>query len=197
MLKDKEKLKQYQKEYSLKNKEKLQKYRKEYSEVNKENIFLAKKKYREENKELVAIKKQEYAKQHKDQLTLYRKNYRLTNLEKERKQARERKRLRYQTDTNFKIRHNLRTRIWSALNGLKKSNKLSVFLGCTLDEFKTYLSTKFTDGMSWENYGQWHIDHIIPCAKFDLSEEVSQRECFHYTNLQPLWAIDNLRKGDK
>ena len=100
-------------------------------------------------------------------------------------------------DISLRITRNLRRRVNHALKRNSKSASTLSLLGCSIDTLKTYLSTKFTDGMSWENYGQWHVDHIIPCAKFDLSEEVSQRECFHYTNLQPLWAIDNLRKGDK
>ena len=70
---------------------------------------------------------------------------------------------------------------------------------------KQYLEKQFTKGMSWDNYGNpngdhtscWHIDHIKPCASFDLTQEDQQKECFHYTNLQPLWAIDNLKKGGK
>jgi len=60
---------------------------------------------------------------------------------------------------------------------------------------KNYLTLKFTDGMSWENHGKWHIDHIKPCCSFDLTKPEEQQKCFHYTNLQPLWAKDNLRKG--
>lgn len=62
-------------------------------------------------------------------------------------------------------------------------------------QLKKHLEIKFTKGMSWENYGKWHVDHIKPCAKFDLTKESEQRKCFHYTNLQPLWAIDNFKKG--
>jgi hypothetical protein len=51
--------------------------------------------------------------------------------------------------------------------------------------------------MNWENQGEWHIDHILPCASFDLTKEEEQRKCFHYTNLQPLWAKDNMIKGSK
>lgn len=67
-------------------------------------------------------------------------------------------------------------------------------LGCELPYLKNYLQLKFTNGMTWENYGKWHVDHIKPCAAFDLSKQKEQKECFHYTNLQPLWAQDNLKK---
>ena len=66
-------------------------------------------------------------------------------------------------------------------------------------ELVTYIEKLFVDGMSWDNYGPtgWHIDHIKPCASFDLTNQDEQRQCFHYTNLQPLWAADNIRKGAK
>ena len=91
-----------------------------------------------------------------------------------------------------------RSRTYLALKkGFYKSNKTINFLGCSPTFLKTYIESQFKDGMSWGNYGQWHIDHIKPCASFDLSKPEEQRKCFHYTNLQPLWAKDNLSKGDK
>jgi hypothetical protein len=100
---------------------------------------------------------------------------------------------------NSKISANLRIRVYKALKQNNKSLKTLELLGCTIEFFKEYLESKFLFGMSWENYGVygWHIDHIKPCASFDLSDPKQQQECFHYTNLQPLWAIDNLKKGKK
>ena len=68
-------------------------------------------------------------------------------------------------------------------------------VGCTVQELRDHLESKFTDGMSWENHGEWHVDHIKPCASYALADEAQQKECFHYTNLQPLWANDNMSKG--
>lgn len=59
-----------------------------------------------------------------------------------------------------------------------------------------YIEAKFEIGMTWDNFGAWHVDHIIPCVAFDLTTESGQLECFNYSNLQPLWAVDNLSKGD-
>lgn len=100
-------------------------------------------------------------------------------------------------DVNFRITKNLRGRIYVALKRGVKSDPTMKLLGCTIDEFKAYFESLFTEGMSWGQYmeGGIHIDHIIPCAKFDLTDPEQQRKCFHYTNLQPLWAVDNLRKG--
>lgn len=102
-------------------------------------------------------------------------------------------------DVNFKITKNLRGRVYVALKRGVKSAGTMELLGCTIDFFKTYFESLFTEGMNWEKYmeGGIHIDHIIPCSKFDLTKEEEQRKCFHYTNLQPLWALDNLIKGTK
>lgn len=104
---------------------------------------------------------------------------------------------RRKTDINYQIKSNLRTRLSLAVQGKNKSAATLELLGCTIDRLKNHLEYHFTDGMNWGNYGKWHVDHIIPCASFDLSDPEEQKKCFHYTNLQPLWGIDNIRKGGK
>ena len=81
----------------------------------------------------------------------------------------------------------------------RSKNKTSFQLGCTIPELKFYLEGKFQDGMSWSNwtYNGWHLDHIIPLSFFNLSKEDEFKKACHYTNLQPLWAKDNIRKSDK
>ena len=73
------------------------------------------------------------------------------------------------------------------------------YLGCAINELKEHLKSMFVEGMTWENHAQdgWHIDHIKPCYTFDLRDPKQQKECFHYTNLQPLWWYDNLKKNRK
>ena len=78
-----------------------------------------------------------------------------------------------------------------------KTGRTKELLGCTIDELLLHLESQFTDGMSWDNRHLWQIDHIRPCASFDLTDPEQQKECFHYTNLQPLWAKDNLSKSDR
>jgi hypothetical protein len=84
-----------------------------------------------------------------------------------------------------------------ALHKAKKSESTIELTGCTIDELRVHLSSLFLPGMTWDNYGKygWHIDHVKPCAAFDLTDPEQQKECFNYTNLQPLWAVDNLKKG--
>lgn len=91
---------------------------------------------------------------------------------------------------------NLRTRLHNALRGNEKSGNTISLLGCSIIALKEYLTNRFKNGMNWDNYGEWHIDHIVPCAKFDLRHPEEQKKCFHYTNLQPLWALDNILKSD-
>lgn len=108
---------------------------------------------------------------------------------------------RYANDENYRISIYLGNRVRDILSryNVNKQNKTIELLGCNLDYFVKYIEKQFTDRMSWKNHGPdtWHIDHIKPCASFDLSKEEEQKKCFHYTNLQPLWAKDNLKKGAK
>lgn len=105
---------------------------------------------------------------------------------------------RRQTDSNFRIRLNIRSRINQVLRGKIKSGKTLSLLGCTIPKLKLHLEQKFRPGMTWENYGPvWHADHIRPCASFDLTDPEQQKLCFHYSNLQPLFAEENLLKGAK
>lgn len=79
----------------------------------------------------------------------------------------------------------------------QKKGKTMELTGCSKQELLDYLESKFSEGMTWENYGKWHIDHIRPCVSFNLEDSEEQKKCFHWTNLQPLWAVDNIRKGGK
>lgn len=93
----------------------------------------------------------------------------------------------------------LRTRIASVLRRkrLRKCNTTVLLLGIDLDGLRRHIESLFLPGMTWENRRLWHIDHIRPCASFDLTDPVQQHQCFHYSNLQPLWWKDNLSKADK
>ena len=102
---------------------------------------------------------------------------------------------RYRNDPVVAITGRLRCRINQVLRGQNKSASTAELTGCTWKELIHHIEKQFTDGMSWDNRHLWHVDHILPCASFDLSKPEEQRKCFHYTNLQPLWAKDNMRKG--
>jgi hypothetical protein len=105
---------------------------------------------------------------------------------------------RRKTDITFRLRAllNNRTRI-AITSNLKQSSTIKL-LGCTILQARKYIESQFKPGMNWSNHSLtgWHIDHKLPCAAFDLTKESEQRKCFHYTNLQPLWAHENLSKSD-
>jgi hypothetical protein len=152
----------------------------------KNNYKDSRKKWADKNKEKDLAYKKKYRDKHKAEALLYAKTKRRVNPE-------------------YKITGNLRHRIWLSLKGGQKSDSTTRLLGCSIEYLKKHLESKWLDGMSWDNYGiyrvggqaTWHIDHIRPCASFDLTDPEQQKQCFHYTNLQPLWAKDNLFKHDK
>lgn len=100
-------------------------------------------------------------------------------------------------DPRFRLTVNLRSRLNVALKRKVKSAHTMELIGCTIDELWNHLESQFQPGMTRDNYGKWHVDHIKLLASFDLTDHEQQRHAFHYTNLQPLWAIDNLRKNKK
>ena len=127
----------------------------------------------------------------------YAKTYAKENKGKIRETKRIYTKKRRLENKNFQFSSNLRSRIYSALKGNYKSLSTMFLIGCDIDYLMYHIQEQFTEGMSWDNYGDWHVDHIKPCAKFDLSKPEEQHKCFNYTNLQPLWALDNILKGDK
>ena len=106
---------------------------------------------------------------------------------------------KYNKTTQARLRLALRGRLRAALNGTLKTGSAVSDLGCTINELKAHLEAQFVQGMTWDNwaYDGWHIDHIKPLASFDLTDREQFLQACHYTNLQPLWAEENLSKGAK
>lgn len=187
------------KEWSFKNKEFFKKY---YSK-NKKKIIKYQKKWKLKNKEHVKKYTKEYYLKNKERKRIQNKQWKLKNKEygkqwalKNKKKLREQERNRRKNNVNHRLAKNYRTAL---CNSLKKNKKLrSVqYLGCTIPEFWKFLEKKFLLGMTKENYGKWHLDHIKPCSSFNQLDPKQRKICWHYTNFQPLWAIDNLKKGSK
>lgn len=122
------------------------------------------------------------------------KAYREANRDKIREQNRINQRKWKEKPVNRAV-HCLRSRLVDCITKGTKSAGTMELLGCSAEEFQKHISSQFTKGMSWDNYGDWHIDHIRPVASFDMTDPKQQRECFHWTNLQPLWAMDNWKKS--
>jgi len=168
-------------------KEYLKQYRKNYYKIHK--VELNKKK---------SIWNKQYREQNKDKILLYMKDYYFKNKEKLDKYKTDYHRNRRRNDINYRLKQNLRKRIWDVLKNNIKSEATMKLIGCSIDQLKQHLELKFKKGMKWLNYGKqgWEIDHIKPCSSFDLSKPEEQKICFHYTNLQPLWAEENSSKRD-
>lgn len=201
---NKEKIAQYSKEYNSKNKER----RKEYKIKNKEKIKSQSKIYYQQNKDKYnqyTDRKKEYNKRYyslnKDKIKITEKNRYIKNKTKIIQQKNEYVKNRKQKDHIFKFRVCVRDSISKSFKRgkclFKKNAKTETILGCTIEEFRLYIESKFTEGMSFENHGKngWHLDHIIPVSIAQTEEEVIKLN--HYTNFQPLWAEDNLRKSNK
>jgi hypothetical protein len=136
---------------------------------------------------------------------LYRErvlNYNRTYYKTETAKAKRRNYLnnKRKNNLNFRIKNCLSNRIRKFINTTKIAGKSTIeLLGCDINSFKKYIESKFKPDMNWSNYGKfgWHLDHIKPCAFFDLTDPLQQKICFHYSNIQPLWWYENLSKGDK
>lgn len=121
--------------------------------------------------------------------------------EKNRQRINTKRMERMAADPSFRIAANFRSMLSTFVKEgvAKKHSSIMTLLGCGVDDFITYLESLFLSGMTWGNYGKngWEIDHVIPCAHFDLTDLDQQKKCFHFTNLQPMWAFDNRSKGKK
>ena len=169
-----------------KNRKKILEKKKDYWSKNKVKIYSRKKTYSEKYEQINKKRLKEYRKKYGEDNREYLSDY-------HRRWAANRR----STDLNFRLRNALRCRLYSAIKNNQKVGSAVSDLGCSVGELRIHLESKFQPGMSWENYGDWHIDHIIPLCYFDLSDRKQFLQACNYSNLQPLWEIDNLSKGGK
>lgn len=167
-----------------------------YNEINKEKLSLHKKKLYNKNRDKVCEKSKLYYYNNAERLNLLHKEY----AKKHKLEKNKRKRDRLSSDIYYKIRCNCSYMIWKALKG--KKNKLSIlkYLPYTIEELKQHLESKFDNKMNWDNYGNyWHIDHIYPQSKLLYTSMVDEnfKKCWALDNLQPLEAIENIKKYNK
>lgn len=165
------------------------------------------KQYREANKDKANEYSRQYHQANRDQINENKKQYYLDNIEEKREynkkyrqsskdKLNEYQRVRRATDPLFALSGRLRTRIGTPLrkNGYTKNSTTAQILGCSFEEFKKHIESLFTDGMSWENRDEWHLDHIKPVSLGSTEQEIIALN--HYKNFQPLWALDNIRKSN-
>lgn len=193
--------------------------KKKYEDLNKEKIILNKKKYYIDNKSEKLEYNKKYYSNKKDEILEHSKEYYLINrgnkLEYQKKYYKENKEkiqnyksnnrnkinerfnTKYKNDPVFKLKKIISSVVYRSINkgGYNKNSKTSIILGCSFEDFKCYIESQFKENMSWENHGLWHLDHKIPISWADSQDKVY--ELNHYTNFQPLWALDNQIKNNK
>jgi len=190
-LANKEKLAIKSKIYYEDNKERTLARQKKYTENNKDKVLSYQKEYYKSNKEIVLARQKEYSIQHADQI----KEYKQKNRKNIDKQNAGRHKERCLTDPEFALKTKLRKAVCRSFTRIKQNKPADTLtlLGCTWEEARAHFESLFQEGMSWENHGEWHIDHIRPVASFSLNELKLMN---HISNLQPLWAKDNFEKSD-
>ena len=182
------KISEYHKKNFLKKRDEILKRSNLWLLENKEKKKEIDKKYREEKKELIINNRIKFFEKNPNKKLQYQKKYRENNKEN----------IKIENKKPFnRLKHNIRSRVYKFLNvkNIRKDNKTFDIVGCSPNQLKEHLEKQFNDGMSWDNYGKWHIDHIIPLSSANNEDEV-YKLC-HHTNLQPLWAEDNLKKSNK
>lgn len=207
-----EKVAEIRKEYYENNKVAISKWQKKYNEENREAILENKKEYRLKNYESILEKDRKYYYKNKNEVLRKNKIWRKNNKKRIRLYSREWARKERKNNPQYRLKQALCARLNIALRQIKKSvlesettfvkiekaDSTFNLIGCDLYFLKDYLEKQFDENMNWANYGPyWHVDHIRPCASFDLTDHEQQRICFHYSNLQPLEAKENMRKGAK
>jgi hypothetical protein len=175
--------------YTKENYQKTLEQHRKWTAKNPEWVYNRHKKWREENPEKIKEMRQNWLEKNPEKRKEYRKNY------KPRKQ--EQRKERRDVDPVFNLTNRMRSRIWkyTKLLNITKKNTTFEIVGCSPQELKEHLENKFVPGMTWENRTEWHIDHIIPLSSAKTEDEL-YKLC-HYTNLQPLWAEENLKKSNK
>lgn len=180
------------------NPEKVSAYKEKWRLGNMDKVRAAQKRRYADNPEKYIATVRRYQKRHAKRVAVQKRRYQINNREAIRN-ARNKWQARKMSDLQFRIKKILRGRTGSAIkavDGAKKCAKTTEMLGCSIEDFRIYLESKFEVGMSWDNYGKiWQVDHIMPCAIFDLTKPEHQRRCFHFSNMQPLLTEENLRKN--
>lgn len=170
-----------------------------YYQKNRERIKARALAYHHANKDRISTRKTARYQIIKKEVCEQRKQYYQENKEAVIKRVYEYDKRRKATDLNYRLRKNLRTRLLMAIQEDRKAGSAVDDLGCTIPFLRTYLEERFQPGMTWDNWGNghgfWNIDHVMPLRSFDLTDREQFLKACHYTNLQPLWFGDNIRKG--
>lgn len=158
--------------------EKRREYWRQYNKLNQEKRRRYARDYYSSHREMYLEYFHNYDKNNRDKINKYKRN-------------------KINSDLQFRLACNLRGRLRRALTKRYKAGSAIRDLGCSIEQLKSWLMYQFQPGMTWDNYGEWHIDHVKPLSSFDLTDREQLLEACNWYNLQPLWAWENLRKSDK
>jgi hypothetical protein len=185
--KNKEEKKEYDKKNRIKITEQVRERRRKIS-AEKKRLYLLSDEYKEQK-----LKSEEKKILAKEKAKEYRKEYAIINKDYRKNYANKRNSI----DPLYRLTCNIRSLISYSTKrmGYKKTSKTYNILGCSFEDFKQHIESQFTDGMDWDNRSEWHLDHIYPVSL--ATDETHLIKLNHYTNFQPLWAIDNIKKGNK
>lgn len=186
---------EYMRTWRAANKLRISEYNKEYAAKNAERIREKRKAHEAVHRDRIREEKKAYYRKNVGKLRLYTKQWVESHKERRKEYNRVYTKRRYESDPEFRLRMLLRNRVNTALKCGSSPQSAIKALGCSVEELRLHLESKFTDGMSWDNRGGWHIDHIVPLSSFDLTDPEQHAKACHFTNLQPLWTADNLSKG--
>lgn len=159
---------------------------------------IADKKWRDNNKPYTSKKHKSWASKNKKHLKDYMKNYREENIDNIRKTKRDYERNRKSKDPVYKLIGNFRTAIYTVLkeNNMTKFGHYFEVLGYTPNDLVKHLESQFKDGITWQNYGEWHVDHKLPLSSFTFTDmnDPEFKRCWSLENLQPMWGDENIKK---
>lgn len=207
--------------YRARNKPKLRALNHVWNAANSDHMRRYRRDYRAKNKDKIAADHRAYAERNQEHVQRYQRAYKVKNAERLRlarrtetakvkhraramsfyrahqRELQAKRRERYRKSPEFRLRVLLQSRLIYALRSqsVAKTAGTKELVGCDLSFLRRHIEKQFKPGMTWDNHGEWHIDHIKPCASFCLLDPGQQRLCFHWRNLQPLWKLDNMRKG--
>ena len=188
-----ERARDYRKRNPDKVKEQNDRRTKEYIREKSKEYY---KRHSEKIKPIARIKVREYYRNNREKCIACATESRKRNIDKVKIRQRAWQKRSFKENPERKIAANLRRRLHRALSGKRRAGSAVRDLGCSVGELMKWLEGKFVEGMSWDNYGPiWHVDHINPLSSFDLTDTEQFKLASHYTNLQPLFASDNIKKG--
>ena len=200
MAQTKEQRSEYNKRYYAKNAEKMRERARIYAAINPDKVKQRNRDFYQNNRDSEIARSKDWAQKNPEKKSKYNKEYSVKNRKRLNAKEREYRKMRRATSPLFRISIQARVSARRIVKmGAASPGRSGAALGCDYDKARRHIESQFKPGMTWGNYGRngWHIDHVRPLCSVDVSDPSDVLSALHYTNLQPMWAIDNLRKGGR